>query len=69
MNGINKEYLRIQKNITNWNKKLENLRATCTHPNTNIKHCGNTGNYDPMADCYWNEYHCFDCDKRWTIDL
>ncbi len=39
--------------------------ATCTHRGAEKVHGSNTGNYDPSADCYWTDFHCRTCGKRW----
>jgi hypothetical protein len=41
----------------------------CDHSNKEGTHGSNTGNYDPSADCYWVQYACPDCKKRWTVDI
>lgn len=43
------------------------IQAECTHPNKTGRYGGNTGNYDPSADCYWITCHCPDCNTGWTI--
>ena len=45
--------------------RIEKIRDRCPHTNKAVKHCGDTGNYDPTADCYWDENTCPDCGKRW----
>ena len=44
------------------------LQLECTHVNDVQKYRGNTGNYDPTADCYWIVHTCSDCGKRWITD-
>ena len=44
------------------------LREQCEHPAATKKHGANTGNYDPHADCYWTDFACPDCGKRWTVE-
>lgn len=48
--------------------QLAELQEICNHPDVTKKYGGNTGNYDPSADSYWIDWHCPDCDKRWTTD-
>jgi len=42
----------------------------CKHPDETLlrKSGANTGNYDPSSDCYWYDFHCQICDKRWTTE-
>lgn len=49
-------------------EELYELQTICTHPDITKKYCGDTGNYDPSQDSYWINWHCPDCDKRWTTD-
>jgi|694.fasta_scaffold01889_63 hypothetical protein len=63
---VKKEHTCIQKNIKKWDKALEELQHTCTHPNQTISHKANTGNYDPTQDCYWTVHKCPDCGLYWT---
>lgn len=57
-----KEIERLQSLILKYQEK-------CKHKNLSKKAHGDTGNYDPSNDRYWYEYHCFDCNKRWTEDV
>ena len=50
------------------NEQLIALQDTCRHENVEKKYRSNTGNYDPTADCYWIDFHCPDCEKRWSRD-
>lgn len=65
---IKKEFERITKNLNRWKRKLVDLQAECKHSNVTKKYGANTGNYDPSADCYWIDWHCPDCDKRWQTE-
>ena len=47
---------------------MDALQSQCKHPAATKKHGANTGNYDPHADCYWTDFACPDCGKRWTVD-
>lgn len=58
----------ISKKRNHWQAELDKLQNVCQHPTPDKKHKGNTGNYDPTADCYWIEYRCHDCDKRWIVE-
>lgn len=47
-------------------EELGELQLLCTHPDVTKQYRGDTGNYDPSQDSYWINWHCPDCDKRWT---
>lgn len=64
-NQILVKRLSIQKNIKKWNLKLKELQESCPHTDLEETYGANTGNYDPSSDCYWTNYYCPDCDKRW----
>ena len=49
-----------------WGDEEVKLQKLCEHPDLTVKHDSNTGNYDPTVDSYWTNYHCCDCDARWT---
>lgn len=57
---------RIEHKIDKLNKELENLQNVCTHRDLTYKLRGDSGNWDRADDAYWIEWHCHDCDKRWT---
>lgn len=42
----------------------------CEHPKKSLFYMAgsNTGNYDPSSDCYWLDFDCNICGKRWTTD-
>lgn len=65
---IKKKHNRLSEKLDSIHLEIIQLQDTCTHPNASEKHRGDTGNYDPTADCYWIEYKCPDCDKFWTVD-
>jgi hypothetical protein len=44
------------------------LQKECPHIKLTKKYGANTGNYDPSADSYWIDWHCTDCDSKWTTD-
>ena len=60
---------RIEKKLDKLTKELIALREECQHPNVEVKHRANVGNYDPSADSYWTEHKCPDCGKFWTIEI
>jgi hypothetical protein len=45
------------------------LQHSCEHKKVLKKNGASTGNYDPHEDCYWVDFHCLDCGKRWTEEL
>lgn len=57
---------RIQEKIQKLYEELKHLQSNCPHTNHTKKYRGSTGNYDPHDDCYWIEYHCQDCDNKWS---
>jgi hypothetical protein len=44
------------------------LQSECKHELARKKYGSNTGNYDPHSDCYWTDFYCPICDKRWSVD-
>lgn len=65
-NKIHKERLKIEAKIGEWETKLFKLRDICPHDALIKKYVSNTGHYDPSMDCYYTEFFCSDCGKRWT---
>lgn len=59
---------KIQRRIEKANADLKNLQNECPHENVIKNQRGSTGNYDPSDDCFWIEYSCPDCGKRWIED-
>lgn len=51
-------------------EELQLIQEGCEHPAPFLdKSAGSsTGNYDPGADCYWYDFHCHICGKRWRVD-
>ena len=58
----------INKHQEKWDYAERDLQNSCLHPDANSKYCSNTGNYDKTADCYWIQWQCPDCNKRWNTD-
>ena len=53
--------------INKCKKELHEIQKVhCKHKNKKVEHKGNTGNYDPHADIYWDSCTCFDCGLIWT---
>ena len=49
-------------------RQRNELRSRCRHLHAVAKYGSNTGNYDPTQDCYWVDFHCYDCGRRWRED-
>ena len=51
-------------------QELAGIQSQCNHPPLarTYKYGSNTGNYGSHTDCYWVDYHCQLCDKRWSVD-
>ena len=50
-------------------KEQIDLQEECQHRGElTYKYQGSSGNYDPSNDCYWIDWECHDCGKRWTTD-
>jgi hypothetical protein len=45
--------------------RLQRIQNKCKHPSAIKVYGGDTGNYDPSNDCYWTDFHCPDCNKKW----
>lgn len=58
----------IKEQIKNLQLQLENEQSNCKHESVIYKYGSNTGNYDPHADCYWNDVKCVDCGKHFRFD-
>jgi hypothetical protein len=60
----------IKDQIAMLQGQIEKIQSECSHPKSalRVKPGANTGNYDPTADCYWTDYECGLCEKRWTED-
>lgn len=58
----------IKQKIENLQTELKEEQSKCKHENVIYKYGSNTGNYDPQADCYWNDVKCIDCGKHFRFD-
>lgn len=58
---------KIYHEIELLNEELKILQSECPHSNKKETHGSNTGNLDD--NIYWTDFHCLDCDKKWTIRL
>jgi hypothetical protein len=58
------EFVKINQEINNLQKIINNIKDSCPHKNNIKKYDGNSGNYDPSADIYWVDIECLDCGKR-----
>ena len=59
----------IKREINDLEGRLKEIQEECSHPKVSLKieYRSNTGNYDPSSNCYWTDYHCKLCGKRWTV--
>lgn len=64
---ISTKIVKLKQKIGKINQEIADIQEQCPHDNLKLKRGGNTGNYDPSADCYWTDYHCPDCQKKWTV--
>ena len=58
---------RIQKQIVELQVELRTHQSKCKHKRATYTYGANTGNYDPSSDCYWIDFRCPTCQKRWTV--
>ena len=65
-NNIRKKYDKITSKISSLTQQLCELREECPHENITYKYFGSNGNYDTSANSYGIDWHCQDCDKRFT---
>jgi len=79
MTKTQEEYLKNLnlKNLKRAKARLEKASANfhglqnkCKHPQGFLykKYGSDTGNWDPHQDCYWTDFFCTLCGKRWTLD-
>ena len=59
---------RLKLKLEKAQDEIDTLQRACKHPHVVKTHDSNTGNWDPNADCYWTNFCCPDCDKRWMKD-
>lgn len=57
---------KLYKEIEILEARIKDIQNKCPHESIIKEHHGDTGNYDPRDDSYWTDFHCLDCDKRWT---
>jgi hypothetical protein len=65
---IRRKLATINKHQEKWDQAERDLRDICPHPDASKKYCGSTGNWDRSDDCYWIEWKCPDCGKKWMTD-
>lgn len=58
----------IMRQIAELYNQLEAHQKKCKHLKVVKTHGANTGNYDPSADCYWTDFDCPTCLKKWRVD-
>jgi hypothetical protein len=56
---------RLKREIDTLYNELRKHQNKCKHKKAVKKHGSNTGNYDPSADCYWTDFYCPTCLKKW----
>ena len=62
---MKKSVIEIKKQIESLEIRLTKIRDKCKHINAEKKYGANTGNFDPNDDCYWIDFACLECGKRW----
>jgi hypothetical protein len=62
------ERRRLEESVRQAYEELRVLQHRCKHPNVTKEHGSSTGNWCKADDCYWIEYECIDCGKKWTED-
>lgn len=62
---VARKRIKIERKISDLQTELKQLQEECGHPNLEKKYGSDTGNYDRSQDCYWTDYNCPDCGKRW----
>lgn len=67
---IHNQVIQHMEQISNSRQQITDLQGKCTHPKCCVeeKPGSNTGNWSPSDDCYWTDYFCSNCKKRWTVD-
>lgn len=62
---------KLKTEIEALQKIIVAIQKQCSHPKEALeqKSGSNTGNYDPSSDCYWKDYICHLCEKKWREDL
>ena len=58
----------IEKRADKAASDMNALQDSCRHPAATKKHGASTGHYDPHDDCYWTDFVCPDCGKRWRVE-
>ena len=58
---------RIKREIAELDAELRKHQTRCKHKKATYTYGANQGNYDPSCDCYWIDFSCSLCHKRWTV--
>ena len=66
ISAVKKKRLQIENKMLTLHANLGTLREECTHQDLTYKYGGDSGNYDRSQDCYWIDWNCNDCGKRWS---
>jgi hypothetical protein len=56
-----------KRKIEDLQGEIDEIQEQCSHPRValDVSHGGSTGNWSRSDDCYWTDYHCRLCDKKW----
>ena len=67
---ISRKRISLEKKLAKIYKEYEVLQdTTCEHKHDlEYKLGGSSGNWDRSDDCYWIDWKCNECGKRWTTD-
>ena len=65
---VRRKLATINKHQEKWDQAERDLRDICPHPDASKKYRGSTGNWDRNDNCYWIEWKCPDCGKKWMTD-
>jgi hypothetical protein len=61
-------YLRLTALRSDIEGDLALLQKKCRHIHRNGVHKCDTGNWCKADDCYWMEWSCPDCGKKWRTE-
>lgn len=63
-----REFIILQKAVTDALGKMYEFQEKCEHPYLIIKPDSDTGNYSRSEDSYWYECRCKLCNDSWRVD-
>lgn len=58
---------RILREIAELTVELRDHQKRCKHKKATYISHGDTGNWDPGDDSYWQSWNCPICKKSWTV--